>query len=138
MGPDRIEIYVGPTLEQVDIFGDQQALEPILPEMPGVGVLPLVGQGIAQIEPLHRLAQAHAGGRPDDEMHVVRHQAVVVEPDAVRGEVAQQQLAIALVVGGGMEHGGAIVSAREHMVTGIIGHLACEAGQRTTSWSGDG
>lgn len=117
---DRVELDVGATLEEVVVLRDEQTLETILPEVAGVAVPSLVGQGVAEVEALHGLAQTYACRSFDNQVHVVRHEAVVVEVEAVFREVGGNESTVALEVGLIMKDRCAVVPTGQNVVAATI------------------
>lgn len=83
-------------------------------------VPPLVGQRVAEVQALHGLPQARGAFRFHDEVDVVRHEAVVVEPDPVRREDRQEEPSVELEIRRIVEHGRAVVAPREEVVAAPI------------------
>src|SRR4051812_4638264 len=84
VGAERVAFDVAADLEKVAVGLDREALEAALVEVTasaGLAVsVPSLRKG--HCEPLHETRELAVVGRPEHEVEVVRHQAIVAEADA--------------------------------------------------------
>ena len=84
-----------------------------MPDMAPVARLGFVPSAIPLEEGLHELGELVGSLHREQQVEMVRHEAVVVERQPVRAKVFEDELAVALEVRGIMEHCGTIVAAGE-------------------------
>ena len=120
VGPHRVQLHIGTTLEQIVVFRDQETLEAILPEVAGMTAPLFVREGIAEVDPLHGLAKFFGCCGLYYQMNVVRHQAIVVECDLVLGKVRRDELPVTLEISRIMEDGRPVVTPGEDVVATAI------------------
>jgi hypothetical protein len=126
-GAQRIEVDVAHQLEQVRVFFDERRIEAILEEVPDAVVAAVEGRGVAAEEPAHRAGQ-RCGAGPEQEVHVVRHEAPGIEAQVAGrdagGEAIEEVVAVTIVG----EDGAAFDAAHDDVVERVRGIETWAAG----------
>lgn len=102
---------------------NRKTFEPALPHMAVAFVMPMVAADVTRHPPLHEGTHPHVGGRLDDKVKMIGHEAEAEDFDREFGFCRGEQSEEGGVVSFFMEHRSAAVPPIEDVV-GMAGHLA--------------
>lgn len=129
-GAHGVEVDVAHAAQQVVRVVDQARLVAAFPQRAGAPVARVELRGVLAAKPLHHAAGRAGCGRRHQQVDVVVHQHIGVEPAIVGEQRLAQQMAVAGAVGIVQETGQAVVAALHDVSrdTGKIeSPLACHA-----------